>query len=238
MAEAPARLLVASTAINAIVSNILRLQSTPRGVPLAVLLAPLARHFSRDLERYYAVSAKFLVIERISAIRHRAVSDGDRLTVEASVAERGTAELRLLAGAVEAFRCELQQLEVTPERLSAPKGGAQRHSEEYRIHMVVEPDQHEAYADASGDYNPLHMDSDLRARLGMPERIVHGTLLATLAETIARAGDTGAMTARFASPCFVSEALSATIGQRPGDGRRVAIHGADGRLVCAMDWRP
>lgn len=228
---------IASAAIDGIVGRILETGMAGRPVPFAALVAPLARHFAGELDAHYAHSRDHLVIERIAAVRSRALADGQVLAAEPKATAEAKAVLRLFAGSDEAFRCELQQLVVPSERLGATANAGARPAASAHCRFSVGVDEHLTYAEASGDFNPLHMDRDLCGRLSMPERIIHGTLLATLAETIAEAGATGQMTVRFASPCFVSEALSATRHDRPGGGRRVIVHGADSRIVCALDWR-
>ncbi|MHA2297445.1 MAG: SDR family NAD(P)-dependent oxidoreductase [Candidatus Hodarchaeales archaeon] len=40
--------------------------------------------------------------------------------------------------------------------------------------MTVDPDQSARYAEASGDHNPIHLDSDVAQAFGLPDKILHG----------------------------------------------------------------
>jgi acyl dehydratase len=42
-----------------------------------------------------------------------------------------------------------------------------------------------AYADASGDFNPIHLDDDFARSVGLPGRIAHGLLQMGIAGTVA-----------------------------------------------------
>jgi acyl dehydratase len=46
-------------------------------------------------------------------------------------------------------------------------------------------DQISAYADASGDRNPIHLDDDFARSVGLPGRIAHGMLVMGIAGTVA-----------------------------------------------------
>jgi acyl dehydratase len=48
-------------------------------------------------------------------------------------------------------------------------------------------DQIAAYADASGDHNPIHLDDDFARSVGLPGRIAHGMLQMGIAGTVAAA---------------------------------------------------
>src|ERR1700693_4398413 len=50
-----------------------------------------------------------------------------------------------------------------------------------------------AYAEASGDHNPIHLDDDFARSVGLPGRIAHGMLQMGIAGTVAAgAGGRGA----------------------------------------------
>lgn len=102
----------------------------------------------------------------------------------------------------------------------------------------------EAYAALSGDSNPLHLDSGLVESLGFPERIVHGMLLAGMAEPALRAAGIGRpmtqLRVRFLAPAHVGERVRVWLAGPPqpaGDGDRarvvVAIDG--GPIACIAD---
>lgn len=44
-----------------------------------------------------------------------------------------------------------------------------------------------AYAEASGDFNPIHLDDDFARSVGLPGRIAHGMLQMGIAGTVAAA---------------------------------------------------
>jgi len=46
-------------------------------------------------------------------------------------------------------------------------------------------EQFAAYADASGDRNPIHLDDDFARSVGLPGRIAHGMLVMGIAGTVA-----------------------------------------------------
>jgi acyl dehydratase len=46
-------------------------------------------------------------------------------------------------------------------------------------------DQITAYAEASGDFNPIHLDDDFARSVGLPGRIAHGLLQMGIAGTVA-----------------------------------------------------
>jgi acyl dehydratase len=79
---------------------------------------------------------------------------------------------------------------------------------------VVTFEDVKAYADASGDLNPLHQDDEFARSVGFPAVIAHGMLtMAHLASCIVRwAGDTGAlkrMKVQFRAPVFMGETIVA-----------------------------
>ena len=46
-------------------------------------------------------------------------------------------------------------------------------------------EQFTAYAEPSGDHNPIHLDDDFARSVGLPGRIAHGMLLMGIAGTVA-----------------------------------------------------
>jgi acyl dehydratase len=57
--------------------------------------------------------------------------------------------------------------------------------------VTFTPEQIAAYAQASGDLNPIHLDDDFARSVGLPGRIAHGMLQMGIAATVAgeAAGD-------------------------------------------------
>lgn len=86
-------------------------------------------------------------------------------------------------------------------------------------HVVTREDV-KAYADASGDQNPLHQDDEAARAAGFPGVIAHGMFtMGHLASAIAAwAGDAGALArlrVRFRAPVFMGETI--VIGGRVKD---------------------
>jgi acyl dehydratase len=55
------------------------------------------------------------------------------------------------------------------------------------LSRTVTQEQIDAYAEASGDHNPIHVDADFARSVGLPGTIAHGLLeMGILAEAIAR----------------------------------------------------
>nr|CAD6601888.1 hypothetical protein RNT25_00982 [arsenite-oxidising bacterium NT-25] len=100
-----------------------------------------------------------------------------------------------------------------------------------------------AYAQAAGDFNPLHTDIQFVRSLEIPERVVPGMLLAGLAEPVVAhlgLGHLLELRTRFLAPCFVGERISITVldvQAIPQATRRlriaIALH--EGPLVCISD---
>lgn len=237
----PEPLRVASEPFRGIVADILQQIPKVPTVPLGALIAPLSRRYDAELSEASSENSASLVIERLGATRLRRLADGDNLNVETALGRRGSSgEASLVlrtSSTVEAFRCDVQQLALTPGRLSPAATARSRPQAGAARDVVVLPGHLGAYSVASGDFNPLHLDLARCRALGLPERVVHGTLLATLAESCATGGETGSLTMRFAAPCFAAETLHLSVAARPQGASRVTIHGADGRLCCVMDRR-
>lgn len=64
-----------------------------------------------------------------------------------------------------------------------------------------------AYAQASGDENPIHQDEDFARSVGLPDVIAHGMLtmglVASLVEFVAQEHEVTAFSTRFAAPVVV-----------------------------------
>ncbi len=79
-------------------------------------------------------------------------------------------------------------------------------------HVVTREDV-QAYAEASGDLNPLHRDEEVARAAGFPGIVAHGMLtMGTLASALVEwLGDAGAlvrMKAQFRSPVFLGETIT------------------------------
>jgi acyl dehydratase len=74
---------------------------------------------------------------------------------------------------------------------------------------TVTQEQINAYADASGDHNPIHVDPEFARAVGLPGTIAHGLLdMAILTEAVARwAGgyeQVASVACRFSKPLVIS----------------------------------
>jgi acyl dehydratase len=98
---------------------------------------------------------------------------------------------------------------------------------------TVTRDDVRAYADASGDQNPLHQDDDVARMVGFPGIIAHGMFtMGHLGACVAAwAGDPANVTrlsAQFRAPVFMGEEIVA--------GGRVRSVDAETRTVVAELW--
>jgi acyl dehydratase len=80
---------------------------------------------------------------------------------------------------------------------------------------AVTQEQISAYADASGDHNPIHVDPDFARSVGLPGTIAHGLLdMAILTEAVARwAGNyerVASVACRFSKPLLPGETVTCT----------------------------
>ncbi|MGM0441270.1 MAG: MaoC family dehydratase [Elusimicrobiota bacterium] len=85
------------------------------------------------------------------------------------------------------------------------------------VEVELNEDKVEAFARATGDYNPLHMEDEYAKESQFGSRIVHGVLLTGIISgmlgtrlpglgTIARE-----MSAKFSQPAYIGETVTATI---------------------------
>jgi acyl dehydratase len=54
-----------------------------------------------------------------------------------------------------------------------------------KLEVTFTNEQITAYAEASGDHNPIHLDDDFARSVGLPGRIAHGMLQMGIAGTVA-----------------------------------------------------
>lgn len=101
--------------------------------------------------------------------------------------------------------------------------------EVFRVARVVTREDVKAYADASGDQNPLHQDDDVARAAGFPGIVAHGMYtMGTLASVVAGwAGGVEAMTrikVQFRAPVFIGETIVCGGSVRSLDpGARAAV---------------
>lgn len=80
---------------------------------------------------------------------------------------------------------------------------------------TVSQEQIDSYAEASGDFNPIHVDPDFAVSVGLPGAIAHGLLeMGILADAIGRwAGSSTALQSlevRFSKPLVAGDAITCT----------------------------
>ena len=83
------------------------------------------------------------------------------------------------------------------------------------LSRTVTQEQIDAYADASGDHNPIHVDPEFARSVGLPGTIAHGLLdMAILAEAVARwAGGyerVASVSCRFSKPLLPGQTITCT----------------------------
>jgi acyl dehydratase len=83
------------------------------------------------------------------------------------------------------------------------------------LSRVVTQAQIDAYAQASGDHNPIHVDPEFARSVGLPGTIAHGLLdMAILTESVARwAGGyerVASVTCRFSKPLLPDQTITCT----------------------------
>lgn len=81
------------------------------------------------------------------------------------------------------------------------------------LSRTVTQEQINAYADASGDHNPIHVDPDFAVAVGLPGTIAHGLLdMAILTESVARwAGgyeQVASVSCRFSKPLLPGQTIT------------------------------
>ena len=90
-----------------------------------------------------------------------------------------------------------------------------------------------AYAEASGDTNPIHLDEDFARSVGLPGVIAHGMLqMGLLARVAGEPGRLRRLSCRFAG--MVRPADTVTFRSEPDDGRvRLTAVNQDGQPVVS-----
>lgn len=99
------------------------------------------------------------------------------------------------------------------------------------LNRKVTQEQVNAYADASGDHNPIHVDPDFARMVGLPGTIAHGLLeMAILTETVARwvgsYESVSGISCRFSKPLLPGQTITCS-------GQVVAIEGDTATLELA-----
>ena len=102
-----------------------------------------------------------------------------------------------------------------------------------QLSRTVTQEQISAYAEASGDANPIHVDPDFARAVGLPGTIAHGLLnMGILAEAVGRwAGGTDRLVSlevRFSKPLLPGDTITCS-------GRVTAVDDADGLVTLDVD---
>lgn len=210
--------------------------------PLAAVFQPLARRHSEALARLTtATDAAPLVLEGLAVRLEQAEATGEALDAAARLTRSpggATARLSLVTLGGEAVAsADLHLMQTRPSRAAAMPGAPARQPPDGALPIWITAEQVVRYADISADRNPLHTDRQFCVGLGLPERVVHGSLLAMLAQAAAGAGGGTSLSMRFLKPCFVAEKLALVVIHK-GPGGRVVVHGGDGAMAAVMDWKP
>ena len=101
------------------------------------------------------------------------------------------------------------------------------------LEREITASQVDAYAEASGDHNPIHLNDEFAKMVGLPGRIAHGLLtMGVLTEAVARwAGSYGSIASvecRFSKPMLVGDTITIT-------GKVVDINNVRGVAILELD---
>ena len=103
------------------------------------------------------------------------------------------------------------------------------------VHRLIDQARIDQYAEASGDFNPIHIDQDFAAQSQFGGTIAHGMMVAaTISEMMTSAfgrrwSDTGSMKIRFRSTVKPGQRVTAQ-----GMVKTVRATDMGGRVVCAV----
>ena len=104
-----------------------------------------------------------------------------------------------------------------------------------QVSKAIDQARIEDYAHASGDFNPIHIDSEFASQTQFEGTIAHGMMVAaTISEIMTGAfgsnwAETGKMKIRFRSPVKPGQTVTAS-----GNVQRVAPIENANRIVCAV----
>jgi acyl dehydratase len=119
------------------------------------------------------------------------------------------------------------------EATAAAPGSVSVGSEMTPLARTVTQEQINAYAQASGDHNPIHVDAEFARSVGLPGTIAHGLLdMGILTEAVARwAGGyerVASVSCRFSKPLLPGETVTCT-------GRVTDIDTTEGIAVLELE---
>ncbi|MBV8195538.1 MAG: MaoC family dehydratase N-terminal domain-containing protein [Candidatus Dormibacteraeota bacterium] len=103
------------------------------------------------------------------------------------------------------------------------------------LSRTVTQDQIDAYAEASGDHNPIHVDREFATSVGLPGTIAHGLLsMGILTQAIARwaggADCVRSLQVRFSKPLVSGGTITCT-------GTVVAVDESEGTATLEVEAR-
>lgn len=82
---------------------------------------------------------------------------------------------------------------------------------------IIKEDHIDSFADITGDFNPIHLDSEFAAKTRFKKRIVHGMLTNSLVSAVLGTKLPGMNTlylsqnSKFVAPAFIGDELTATV---------------------------
>ena len=110
------------------------------------------------------------------------------------------------------------------------------------LEKVLTQSDFDAFAELSGDDNPIHVDPEFSARTRFGRTVSHGMLLATvlrgMLDELLPGGRLVEQKLMFPSPTYADEAMRFAVIRKSDDGRRVVADVnceriADGVITCA-----
>ncbi len=128
--------------------------------------------------------------------------------------------------------------------MSQPKGFAYEYLEIgmfHETHHVITEDDIQAFAEVSGDFNPLHMDDEFAKTTIFGQRIAHGALTASYISGILGNNLPGPgaifthLSMRFRRPVFVGAEVTvrAEVIEKQDKGNRVTL-----KVSCIVEGKP
>ena len=103
------------------------------------------------------------------------------------------------------------------------------------FHRTVTQERIAKYAAASGDFNPIHVDTSFGAKSQFGSTIAHGMMIAAeISESLTRAFEVhwfegGRLKLRFRAPVFPGDTVSAF-----GEVKKVLEHNGGREIVCSV----
>ncbi len=186
-------------------------------------------HAEQDIRVRRPLVAGDLAIPTAVVSRVEEVSYGDSLSIEQRIEVAG--EVSVEVTTVLFFKDPSGQRRSVRHLHSRPHVTGRNRATTFEASTVVAPDQPIAYAEASGDSNPLHTDREFARSLGFRDVLLQGTCTMAIAGRAvvdhACAGDPERLRrlrVRFARPVFPGDTLR-TAGWKEKDEAGGAVYG-------------